>query len=214
MILSVSVFSVAVVTKTDPLPKKTILILNMNGHIDSTLVSSFEKYFEEHPQPPDFLILHMNSEGGYYIDTLILASGLRSMENLGTRVYFLANGTCSSGCYLLASFANQVYAMPRTKMGFNHTHDEMRDIYPQVQAMLYSNNRLIIIESLGTESPPMNLAPEVCVKKGNEFVIIYPFLDGCANSLETLLSSIQSKHGFAYEVKTATLEANQELGTP
>lgn len=192
---------------------KSILILNVNGRIDSTLVKSFEDYFDTNPQPPDFLVLNMNSSGGFYLDTLVLARGLRGMENLGTRVYFFVDGTCKSGCYLLASFANQIYATPNSTVGFGHSYEEVKEIYPQIQAMLYANSRIEIVGNLFV-TPPMNLSPEVCVSDGNEFVMIYPYLDGCADSLETLLSSIQSDSDLFYTSKTVTLDANVDLGSP
>jgi len=208
--LIVSIIAANIAFAPHPQPTKTILILEIDGQIDSRLLKSFGNYFEANPTSPDFLILHVNSTGGYYGDTLALARGLRSMENLGTRIYFLADGTCSSGCYLLASFANMVYATPRTKIGFNHTYEEVKEIYPQIEVLLYANNRINIIAGI-LVSPPMDQDPEVC---GNELVIIYPFLDGCTPNVDELLASIKSDSSHAYSVKIVALEANAELGTP
>lgn len=210
-IISLIAASIAFTPHPTETQSKSILILNVNGHIDSTLVKSFEDYFDSNPHPPDILILNMNSSGGFYSDTLVLARGLRGMENLGTRVYFFVNGTCKSGCYLLASFANQIFATPNSTVGFGHTYEEVKEIYPQIQAMLYANSRIDIVGDL-LVTPPMNLSPEVCVEKGNEFVIIYPYLDGCIDSLETLLSSIEGDSD--YTLKTVTLVSNTELGSP
>lgn len=123
-IISLIAASIAFTPHPTETQSKSILILNVNGHIDSTLVKSFEDYFDSNPHPPDILILNMNSSGGFYSDTLVLARGLRGMENLGTRVYFFVNGTCKSGCYLLASFANQIFATPNSTVGFGHTDEE------------------------------------------------------------------------------------------
>ena len=142
--LIVSIVAANVAFAPHPLPTKDILILNINGQIDDTLVSNFRNAFIGIPSP-DYLIIQMNSSGGYYDDVLVLGREINTMKVLVTKVYFIAGGdvetnrVCTSGCYILSTFAYQTLLPSDTSYGFGHNINEVGNILSGLEAILYLN---------------------------------------------------------------------------
>ena len=202
LLILTSIFSYAVITKTDPLPTKEILILKINGQIDGTLVSEFRGALKG--SYPDYLIIQMNSSGGYYDDVLVLGREINTLRLLGRQVYFIAggfNGTnqmCLSGCYILSTFAYQVLLESDTRYGFNHSFREVGQVFAGLEAIIYLNQGTTGRDFLDTMNQTRS-----------------HHIDNESSVLDSLLAVIQQKNPEnRFIVKTVELKANQELGIP
>ena len=72
--------------------------------------------------------------GGFLGPVEAMGSQLKALETSGTKVVFFADGVCTSGCFLLASYADQVWKDPAAVFVFGHAGD-----YPQVDPILAQN---------------------------------------------------------------------------
>lgn len=200
----VSMIAASIAFAPHPLPTKDILILNINGQIDDTLVSNFRNTFVGTPYP-DYLIIQMNSSGGYYDDVLILGREINTMKLLGTKVYFMAGGDaetnriCTSGCYILSTFAYQVLLPRDTRYGFNHSVGDVAPILSGLSAVVYLNQGMTGRDFLETMNQTRFYHDDV---KPSEV-------------LDSLLYVIQSKieaSGFQLgKVETVEIQANAKL---
>lgn len=118
--LMISMLAVVFYYTSNPKAQKEILVLKINGEIDGTVSQTFRKYFHEYPQPPNYLIIQINSTGGWNSDVALIGHALQSFENLGTPVIFIAQYQCTSGCYWLSAYATQIIVEPNAVYGFGH----------------------------------------------------------------------------------------------
>ena len=206
--LIISIIAASIAFAPHPLPTKDILILNINGQIDDTLVSNFRNAFVGISYP-DYLIIQMHSSGGYYDDVLVLGREINTMKLLGTKVYFIAGGdvetnrVCTSGCYILSTFAYQTLLPSDTNYGFGHNINEVDAIFSGLGAILYLNQ--------GMTERDFRVTMNQSRFYHNEDLDYHTTLDSL---LHVIQGKIQASGFQLGKVETVTLEANNELGSP
>ena len=138
-------------TTVNPNPQQvespSTTILTLDGPIDNVMVYKFVKFFQANPQHPSILIVKMNSSGGDFntVDgslfgaVPLMGKFFKDFESQGTRVIFIAESRCVSGCFLLSTFASETYIVNGTEFWFHHPYEEVEAVYPHVSYILFLN---------------------------------------------------------------------------
>lgn len=107
-------------------------VIVLQGSMDSQMQAQFMGIAVVSP------VLLLKAEnggmGGFQGPVEAMGSQLKAFEASGIKVVFFADGVCTSGCFLLASYADQVWKDPAAVFVFGHAGD-----YPSVDPILAQN---------------------------------------------------------------------------
>lgn len=95
--------------------------IRINGQIDDNVSLIIDVWAAQVVRVnPQSVTIYMESGGGDYGSSLEVGRAIRQLQAHNIEVRFVVVNKCYSACFLISTFADQVYATKNSTLGFNH----------------------------------------------------------------------------------------------